>query len=372
MKCIFLLSGDYIDLGAEEVLSLLDIKNYKLKNRLLILELNDKKSIDKASKRLALTKNIYRFLFECGIDDLINVMEKFDWNSTYKDNFCLRKFNLDNDEITIKKFINKKNNKKLINKIIEYNNKKLDEKNLAGYIWRSLDNPKVNLENPKTEISLFFLKGKVYCGLMIKKIGYDFDSRKSHLRPFPHPSSLHPKVARALVNLSEIKEKEILLDPFCGTGGFLIEAGLMNIRSIGYDINKIMIDGCIENLKYFKINNAKIKKKNAVNIGDKFNCAVTDLPYGLNSTAMTDYEEENWKKYRLSLKIQKKDFYKNLEKFYLLFLKNLRKKLKKKAVIVFPSYVDYRKLLKISKFTVEKEFSDYVHRSLTRKIVKMF
>jgi len=358
MKYIFLLSGDYIDLGAEEVLSLLDIKNYKLKNRLLILELNDKKSIDKVSKRLALTKNICQFLFECKIDDLANNMENFDWNSIYNDNFCLRKFNLDNDEITI-------------NKIIRYNYKKLSEKNLAGYIWRSSDNPKVNLENPKTEIDLFFLKGRVYCGLMIKKIGYDFDSRKSHLRPFPHPSSLHPKVARALINLSEIKEKEILLDPFCGTGGFLIEAGLMNIRSIGYDINKIMIGGCIENLKYFKINNAKIKKKNAVNIGDKFDCAVTDLPYGLNSTAMTDYDEENWKKYRLSLKIQKKDFYENLEKFYLLFLKNLRKKLKKKAVVVFPSYVDYRKLLKQSKFTVEKEFSNYVHRSLTRKIVKI-
>ena len=370
MKCIFLLSGDYIDLGPEEVLSLLGIKDYKLKNRLLILELNDKKSIDKISKRLALTKNIYRFLFECSIDDLIDVIGKFDWNSIYKDNFCLRKYKLDNDEITIKNSINK-NNKKLIKKMIEYNNKKLAEKNLAGYVWRTVNNPKVNLENPKTEINLFFLNGRVYCGLLIKKIGYDFNPRKSHMRPFPHPSSLHPKAARALVNLSEIKENEVLLDPFCGTGGFLIEAGLMGINSIGYDINKIMIKGCIENLKYFKIKNAKIKKKNAINIDDKFDFAVTDLPYGLNSTAMTDYDEENWKKYRLSLKIQKKDFYKNLEKFYLLFLKNLRKKLKKKAVIVFPSYVDYRKLLKLSKFTIEKEFTDYVHRSLSRKIVKI-
>jgi len=191
------------------------------------------------------------------------------------------------------------------------------------------------------------------------------------MRPFPHPSSLHPKIARALVNLSEIKEKEILLDPFCGTGGFLIEAGLMNIKSIGYDINKIMIKGCKDNLKHFKIKNYKIKTKNALNINDKFDIMVTDLPYGLNSTAMTGYEEENWKKYRLSLKIQKGGFYKNLEKFYLLFLKNLRKKLKKKAIIVFPSYVNYRKILKQSGFRIEFEFSDYVHRSLTRKIVKI-
>jgi len=375
MNYIFLLSGDYIDLGAEEILSLLYIKNYKLKNRLLILELNDKKSIDKISKRLALTKNIYEFLFKCKIDDLVNNMKNFDWNSVYNDNFCLRKYNLDNDGISVKNPINKKNNKKnnkkLINKIIGYNNKKLSEKNLAGYLWRSIKNPKVNLVNPKTEINLFFFNGRVYCGLLIKKIGYDFDSRKSHMRPFPHPSSLHPKVARALVNLSEIEENEILLDPFCGTGGFLIEAGMMNIKSIGYDINKIMIKGCTQNLEYYKIKNYKIKTKNALNIDEKFDSLVTDLPYGLNSTAMTDFDEENWKKYRLNLKIQKKDFYENLEKFYLSFLKNLRKKLKKKAVIVFPSYVDYRKLLKLSKFEIEKEFSDYVHRSLTRKIVKI-
>ena len=69
--------------------------------------------------------------------------------------------------------------------------------------------------------------------------------------------------------------------------------------------------------------------------------------------------------------VYKKDFYKNLEGFYLMFLKNLRKKLKKKAVIVFPNYVNYKKILKLSRFKIENEFSIYVHRSLTRKIVKI-
>lgn len=351
MKYIFLLSGDYTDLGAEEIVSLFDIKNYRLRNRLIIFNFNNELP-DNKIQRLALTKNIYRFLFECKAGDLIDKMKTFDWNSAYKDNFCLRKLSLD-ESLCI-------------------GNKKFTEKNLAGYIWRNLKSPKVNLENPRTEFHLFFFKNKAYCGLLVKKINYDFDTRKSHLRPFPHPSSLHPKVARALVNLSEIKENEILLDPFCGTGGFLIEAGLMGIRTIGYDINKIMIKGCIENLKYFKVNNAKIKKKNAININDKFDCVVTDLPYGLNSNAMAMYEKD-WKKHRINKKIRAKDFIKNLEKFYLKFLKILRKKIKedKKAAIVFPSYVDYKKLLKKSKFKIEFEFSNYVHRSLTRKIVKV-
>jgi|SRR3989338_778714 len=352
MKYIFFLSGDYIDLGKEEVLSLFYIKDFKLLNNLLIVDLkNNEKDIKKLSNRLALTKKICKLLFECNINDLINSMEKFDWNSVYKNNFCLR--------------IN--NNKKLKN----HKQAEFLKKNLAKYIWRSLKNPKVNLEDPKTKIELFFANDKAYCGLMIFENKEDFESRKAHLRPFPHPSSLHPRVARAVVNLSEIKENEILLDPFCGTGGFLIEAGLMDIKTIGCDINKIMIKGCIENLKHYKIKKYKIENQNALKINGKFDYVITDLPYGLNSNAIIRYDKNDWKKYRLNLKIQKKNFKKNLENFYLLFLKALRKKLRKKAVIIFPSYVNYKKLLKNSKFKIEKEFEQYIHRSLTRKIVKI-
>src|SRR3989338_6055564 len=245
MKYIFLLSGDYIGLGKEEVLSLFDPENAKLIDRLLIADLNAD-SLNKLSSRLALTKGIYRLLFECEISDLIKKINNFGWNSVYRDNFCLRINNLDNGS----------------------KNKKISEKGLAGYIWSNLKNPKVNLENPKTMIELFIFNKKAYCGLLVKEVKENFESRKAHLRPFPHPSYLHPKVARALVNISCIKEDEILLDPFCGTGGFLIESGLMGIKSIGYDISKIMANGCKENLKYFKINNCRIKKQNAIKINE--------------------------------------------------------------------------------------------------------
>src|SRR3989338_11130252 len=93
-KYIFLLSGDYIDIGTEEVISLSDVKNYNLKNRLMIFDYDnfpDNKNI----KRLALTKNIYKHLFECKIDSLISNIIRFDWNSVYHGSFCLRKFYLD-------------------------------------------------------------------------------------------------------------------------------------------------------------------------------------------------------------------------------------------------------------------------------------
>ena len=348
MKYTFILSGDFIDLAKEEVLSLLEIKNCKIIDRLLIINLN-KKMLNRKFLRLGLTKSVHKYLFECDINNLKDSMKNFSWSSIYKDNFCLRVHYLG----AVK------------------NNQVFSERNLAGYIWRSLQKPKVNLENSKTEIDLFFYKNKVYCGLSIYKNKEDFEQRKSHLRPFPHSSSLHPKLARALVNITGIKENEILLDSFCGTGGFLIEAGLMNIKCIGYDIYKILINGCKRNLDYFKIRNYRLRNKNALTINDKFDYFVTDLPYGLNSNVLMKYEKDLWKNHRINKKIQKKGFIKNLEKFYLEFLRNLREKLTKKAVIVFPSYVNYKKLLKQAQFKIEKEFSNYVHRSLTRKIVKI-
>ena len=360
MKYIFFLSGDYAELGKEEVISLFDVNHSKFADRLVIADLDNKKEFVKTFRRMALAKSVYRLLFECKTSELIGKMKSFGWNSAYKPGFCLRIYDF-NDKPN-----NGKNNKK--------NKKSLtasfSEKKLAGYVWRSVQNPKVSLDSPKTLIQLFIIKDKSYCGLLVYANNEDFESRKSHLRPFPHPSSLHPKVARALVNITGIKENEILLDPFCGTGGFLIESGLMNIKSIGYDIDKIMINGCIENLRHYHIKKYRIKRQNALKISDKFDYAVTDLPYGLNSNAMAMYEKDR-KKHRINKKIEAKDFIKNLEKFYLKFLKNLRKKLKKKAVIVFPSYVNYKKLLKQSKFRIETEFSIYVHRSLTRKIVKV-
>ncbi|GAH56289.1 unnamed protein product, partial [marine sediment metagenome] len=63
-----------------------------------------------------------------------------------------------------------------------------------------------------------------------------------------------PKIARALVNLSGVKEKELFLDPFCGTGGILIEAGEIGARVIGIDVQGKMVRGAEENLGFYGLN----------------------------------------------------------------------------------------------------------------------
>lgn len=69
------------------------------------------------------------------------------------------------------------------------------------------------------------------------------ESSKVARRPFSLPISLHPKFARALVNLSRVPMAGMLLDPFCGTGGILLEASVMGLRGVGTDREGRMVRG---------------------------------------------------------------------------------------------------------------------------------
>ena len=110
----------------------------------------------------------------------------------------------------------------------------------ASYFTSNRD---VDLDNPDIDIRLIICEDRWYVGKKISNINRSvYQQRRAHHRPFFSPISLHPKLARALVNLSQIKMKDVLLDPFCGTGGILIEAGMIGARVIGNDVEKKMVD----------------------------------------------------------------------------------------------------------------------------------
>ena len=335
MNYFFLLSKEDIILSKEEAISLLKIKG-KLKSNLLFFDSN----LNGLEDRLAYTNKPYKHLFSCKTNDLIKTIKKFDWQNIYKKNFCVRTHN-------------KKSNK-------------YSERTLASHIWSKLKNPKVNLEKPKTSIEFFFINNNVYCGLFIKKLKHDFEKRKAHLRPALHPTSLNPKLARCIVNLTGIK-KGIIADLFCGAGGILIEAGLIGLEPVGYDLYREMINRAKLNLNHYKIKNYKLYNQDALKITKKYDYIATDLPYGLNTSVWIRHKNKN-KKISLNQKDKGKRI-KLLEQFYLAFLKNLKKILRKKAVIILPHYVNYKKLIKKANLNVEKEFSQYIHSSLTRKIL---
>lgn len=317
MEYLFLLSGENVKLAKEEVLALIKC-NYKLDDRILILK--EEKNIQDVLKRLAYTKKIFSLLFYCKKSNLISNFENFDWNKIYKKDFSIRIINLADDKTESEKFF-------------------------AKFVWNKVRKPRVNLENPKTSITIIFTKKNVYVGMLLKENKEKFERRKAHLRPCMLPTSMHPKLARAIVNLTGIEKGETLYDTFCGSGGILMEAGLIGCRIVGYDIYEKALKYAGKNLDYFKIKNYKLIKKDALKIKNKIDYLATDLPYGKGSIVKE-----------------------NLEDLYLKFLKNLKKILRKKAVVIFPDFIEYKKLIKKSKLKISNEFDYYIHKSLTKKI----
>ncbi|MFH0979028.1 MAG: DNA methyltransferase, partial [Candidatus Woesearchaeota archaeon] len=200
--------------------------------------------------------------------------------------------------------------------------------------------PRVNLDKPTTRIDIFFIGSRAYAGLFLFEIEHDFEGRKAHLRPKMFPTSLHPKLARAMVNMTGIK-KGTIVDPFCGTGGILIEAALMGIKAKGYDINPEMVSASIQNTKGLK--GVKVEVKDARKLDKKIGYVVTDMPYGRNSTA----ERHLYRK----------------------FFKVLDSLLLNTAVIGIPSEISGAAMLKGTGLKLKTSITYYLHRSLSKKIL---
>jgi len=237
----------------------------------------------KNKKELAYTRKIGKFLFTLSEKNF----ESFPWKKVYKKSFSL--------PVKYKKY--------------------------AKYIWNAVKNPKVDLNNATTKIEVW---GKNVVLVTWENVG-DFESRKAHKRPSPHPSSLHPKLARAMINLVQ---GNTIYDPFCGSGGTMLEGCLLGKKMIGFDIDPIM-------LKRVKLNLGR--RKYTVKLQDstkvkKMNYFLADFPYGRNTKMnKTLYE----------------DFFKDL-KF-------------KRAVVGFHKKMKFPKHIKIV-----NSFEYYLHRSLKK------
>ena len=149
-------------------------------------------------------------------------------------------------------------------------------------------NRTVNLTNPDIELRSLVTEKRAYVGIKKGEIDTSaFQRRRGHLRPFLSPVTLHPKLARALVNLTYVKKNEVLLDPFCGTGGILLEAGLLGIQIVGSDIEQKMIDGCKKTLEFYGIKKYIVSQKDIGMIHQTISlvdAVATDFPYGKATT----------------------------------------------------------------------------------------
>jgi tRNA (guanine10-N2)-dimethyltransferase len=308
MAQMFVLSQKDPGLAEAEVSALLD-EDCKLYDYILITE-SDKQ----LQKRLAFTRFFYKFLFHCKEKDLKNKIKTFDWNKYYKYSFCIRKFG----------------------------SSEFQERDLADLIWERINNPNVELNNPNTRFDFYFTDKRVFCGLFQGKGRTDFDKRLPKLRPGMHPTTMKPRLAACLVNLTGIKSGTIY-DPMCGTGGILVESIVMGFKAEGSDIDERMLDWSRQNLDFYKMK-AKLFRLDATKIKKRYNYVVTDLPYAKGTITQ------------------------DLKLLYSKFLSNLKKVLRKRAVIVFPSFIRHRPLIKKAGLNLKSEYSYYLHKSLSRTV----
>lgn len=146
----------------------------------------------------------------------------------------------------------------------------------------------INLRQPVHEVRAIVTNDIVYVGRKLAEVDTSgFEQRKSQYRPFFTGITMHPRLARALVNLSRVRAGELFCDPFCGSGGILLEAGLMGITVIGGDIEPKMTTGCTKSLEHYGITRFQLFPTDIGTLPDYVPDAdgiATDFPYGRSTT----------------------------------------------------------------------------------------
>ncbi len=321
MKLVFKLSKQNSKLSKAEVLNLFPNSDFTLLDNYLIIDIKYNNS---QIQRLAYTQSVYKLLFFSKPKNLIDDIKNYDWSKIYEKNYCVR----------VK------------------NSKVPEERIIADIIWNNLEKnkikPKTRLNNPKIELHFIFTKTKVIAAQLVYRNHEKFSKRAPHKRPQLSPTSLDPRLARCMINLSKVDLGRTILDPFCGVGGILIEWGLIGGKIIGYDINNIELEKCKINLKHYKIkkSNYELINKDALTIKEHYDYIVTDLPYGRNS--------------RIT---------RHLKQLYYDFLKICKLRIKPKTLVIgAPDFVKFKNIINKSGYEIKYNFKIYIHKSLTKEV----
>jgi tRNA (guanine10-N2)-dimethyltransferase len=321
---MFLLRSMYIlelnkknlGLSIAEAVNTLKPKKYSIIDDYLIIEgFGLKKTIKKIN--LGLTKTIKQvILTSATTNDLKIELTKTNLSKHYKKDFKVecQGFGKDNDVIT---------------------------KTLGSIIFKQLNKPKVNINNPTTLFSCIKTKKRIFFTILLWKNNDDVRDRKNKELPERMPTTLNPEIAKAMINLSG-KRKGKLIDPFCGAGGILIEAARFGFNVTGYDIDKRAIGKAKLNLLHLGMKNIHLERRDALTINKKYDCIITDLPFGKNS------------------KISKE-----IDNLYVEFLTKALK-YTKKIVVGFPG--TFNRDLIPKQWKVIDFFELYVHKSMSKII----
>ena len=155
----------------------------------------------------------------------------------------------------------------------------------------------VDLDDPDHELrALFSSEGEeIVCllGWLTARSRRTFTERAPTDRPFFQPGSMDPMLARALANVAGAREGATVIDPMCGTGGILIEAGLVGAEVVGTDVQRKMVRGTRDNLADALAGGWHVARADAASLpvaADGVDAVVFDAPYGRQSKIEGDLE----------------------------------------------------------------------------------
>ena len=109
----------------------------------------------------------------------------------------------------------------------------------------------VDLDHPDHELRAVFSGDACALGWLEVESVRGYGDRRPTDRPFFQPGGMNPLDARAVANIAGAAPGARLLDPMCGTGGVLIEAGLVGASVVGVDAQWKMARGAHENLRAY-------------------------------------------------------------------------------------------------------------------------
>ena len=280
------------------------------------------------TRRLGYTHEVHEIIIKSDIDNMEKDISQIEWCGYIDETFAVRvkRFSSEIDTVAT-------------------------ERKIGSLILDSCSSIKVNLSKPKSLVRVVAFKDDIYVAIeRIKLNKKHFEESKPHKRPFFYPGSMNPKLARCMVNLSRIREGQLLLDPFCGTGGILIEAGLIGCKVVGSDIYWKMKNGTAINLDYYGITDYRTFNLDVreLKMYEKVASVVTDPPYGI-STSTGDIDGD--------------DIFKE---FFHAIYDNMRDDAY--LCMASPHYVDLKPMTEEVGFEIVEQYGIKMHKSLTRII----
>jgi len=227
------------------------------------------------------------------------------------------------------------------------------ERDLGNHVYNKFEENKleVNLKSPDYTFRAILIKNRFFLGLEIWSINRKkYSIREPGKRDFFRPGAMRTDYARALVNLSRIRRGEIFFDPFCGGGGFLLEASYLGAYAIGTDLDSYAVKGSVRNMKQFKRSNCEVLQGDSRNISIKFFHAVaTDPPYSLQSST----HGEKVSKLTYDFLIESKEY----------LMKN------RYLVYCTPSSLESEAIVEKTDYQIVTLIDTFIHKSLTRRVL---